>query len=235
MTSDKKGILYGVGVGPGDPELLTLKAWRLINENKYIAYPGKCKEDTLAYRIIESVAERIEEKEFLSCYVEMTKEKEKLNENYWLIAEKIEEVLDKGENVVFLTLGDPTIYATYMYVHQLVEKSGYKTEIVNGVPSFCAAAARIGISLAERSEQLHIVPASYQIEDALLLPGNKILMKSASRLGEVKKLLIERSDEVYMVENCGMENERIFYSAEEIDERAGYLSLIVVKEKQEEE
>lgn len=83
------------------------------------------------------------------------------------------EILDQGKNVVFLTLGDPTVYSTYMYVHQRLEAKGYPVAIVSGITSFCAVAARMNMSLVERSEPLHVIPASYQIEEALKLPGHQ--------------------------------------------------------------
>lgn len=184
MAEKKTGVLYGVGVGPGDPELMTLKACRIINENKYIAYPGKTKEETLCYKIAEQVIKEPEKKIYISCCVQMTKDREILDKNYDLAAAGIIEILEKGENVVFLTLGDPTVYATYIYVHDRVKKAGCHAEIVSGVPSFCAAAARLDISLAQRGKMLHVIPSSYDIEEALSLAGTKILMKSASRLKE---------------------------------------------------
>ncbi len=229
----KRGILYGVGVGPGDAELLTLKASRLINENRYIAYPGKDPKETLCCRIVKPVMEHPEEKIYVSCHVPMTKDKKVLAESYDQAASRIGEILDTGENVVFLTLGDPTVYATYMYVHERVKGAGYEARIVNGVPSFCAAAARLGISLAERSQLLHVIPSSYDLGKVLSMPGTKVLMKSASKLKDVKEKLVEAGVQAYMVENCCMENERVFMSAEEIDENAGYLSLIIVKDEAE--
>lgn len=226
-----KGTLYGVGVGPGEPELLTLKAVRRIREADVLAIPGEKKEETVAYRIAEPVVEHLREKECLELPMPMTKDREKLEANYTQAAARIMSCLDEGKDVAFLTLGDPTVYATYMYVHQKVQAAGYPTEIVSGITSFCAAAARLGVSLSERSEMLHIIPSSYQIDEALKLPGNKVLMKAASRMKEVREQLIALDCPVQMVENCGMENEKIYRSAKEIDENAGYYSLIIVKEK----
>lgn len=226
-----KGKLYGVGVGPGDPELVTLKACRLINEHKYIAYPGKVQEDTMAYNIVKDLIEKPEEKEYISCYVQMTKDRAILDSNYDKAAAAIMEVLDKGEDVVYITIGDPTVYATYYYVHERVRDAGYETELVSGVPSFCAVAATVDTSLGERAEMIHVVPSSYEIDEALALPGNKILMKSASKMKDVKEKLMALDADVYMVENCCLENQRVFMSAEEIDENAGYMSVILVKEK----
>ena len=227
----KKGKLYGVGVGPGDPDMITLRAHRLINENTYLAIPGEVKEDTRSYQIVEPVIDDPKSKKIISCYVKMTKDSAILQENYARSAQKIIDVLECGDNVVYLTLGDPTVYATYMYVHQLVADAGYETEIVCGIPSFCAAAGRLGISLCERSEQLHVIPSSYDIDKALTLPGTKVLMKAASKMQDVKSKLISMDCEAYMVENCCMDNERVYRLAEEFDGNAGYLSVIIVKDK----
>ena len=128
-----------------------------------------------------------------------------------------------------MTLGDPTVYSTYIYIQRIVKKCGYDAEIINGVPSFCAVAAKLGDSLADRSEQLHIIPSSYDIEEALELPGNKILMKAASKLADVKRILQELNMEAQMIENCGMEDERIYHSVEEMPEKAAYYTTLVVK------
>lgn len=225
-----KGTLYSVGVGPGDPELMTLKALRLIRENDVIGVPGKLKEETVVYNIVKAVVEDIDTKTFIECHVQMTKDKEILKRNYDAAAKKITDVLETGKNVIFLNLGDPTIYGTAMYIHQRVGAQGFETCIVSGIPSFCAASARLNISLSERSEMMHVIPSSYPIDEALKLPGTKVLMKAAGKMSEVRQKLMALDADVSMVENCGMENERVFHSAEEIDEDAGYYSLIIVKE-----
>ena len=136
--------------------------------------------------------------------------------------------------MAFLTLGDATIYSTYLYVHERIRKMGFEAEIVNGVPSFCAAAARLGEPLVNGAEELHVIPASYQIEEALALPGVKVLMKAGRQMGSVKELLVKRGLEARMVENCGMAGERVFGSLEEIPEQAGYYSLILAADRAEE-
>lgn len=226
------GILYGVGVGPGDPELITLKASRLINETTYLAIPGELKENVYSYRIAEQIMDNPESKIIIGCPVQMTKDTNITEDNYRIASERIAEVLRQGENVVFLTIGDPTVYSTYMYIHRMVEEKGFKAEIINGIPSFCAAAARMGTSLCDRSEQLHIIPLSYDIENSLSEPGVKVLMKASKNLPEVKNKLKERDCSVFMVENCGMENEKIYKNLDEIDDNAGYLSVMVVRDKQ---
>ena len=91
-------------------------------------------------------------------------------------------------------------------------------------------AAKLGDSLADRSEQLHIIPSNYDIEEALTLPGNKILMKAASKLSDVKKVLKEQGQEAWMIENCGMEEEKIYHGVEEMPEKATYYTTLLVKE-----
>ena len=88
------------------------------------------------------------------------------------------------------------------------------------------------IPLVENRQELHVLPASYDIEESLNLPGTKVLMKAGRKMGEVKRLLTEKGMDAVMVENCGMKNEKIYSGAQEIPEQAGYYSLLVVKEKQ---
>ena len=216
----KDGILYGVGVGPGDPELLTCKAVRIIRQADVIALPAETKENCVAYRIARGAVKEIDEKEFLFIPMPMTKDRAVLKESHDNGARAVEACLREGKQVAFLTLGDVTVYSTYLYIHRRVAADGFSAEIVNGIPSFCAAAARLGIGLAETKEELHIIPATYGAEEALKLPGTKVLMKAGKKLGKVKGLLKENGGEVYR-------------SADEIDENAGYYSLLIVKERRD--
>ena len=226
----KNGKLYGIGVGPGDPELMTLKAVRMIKEADVVALPAKTKEECVAYRIAKGAVDELDQKEFLFISMPMTKDRAVLEKSHDEGALQVISLLKEGKNVAFLTLGDVAVYSTYLYIHRRVEAAGYETELVSGIPSFCAAAARLGIGLVETKEALHVIPATYGVEEALSLSGTKILMKSGKKMSRVKKALLEKGCEAYMVENCGMENEKVYRSAEEIDENAGYYSLLIVKE-----
>lgn len=225
-----KGTLYGVGVGPGDPELMTLKAVRLIRENMIIAVPGADPKETVAYKIAVQAVPELAEKELLPIYMPMTHDPKELEKNHAKGAQTLEEVLDKGKNIVFLTLGDPCVYSTFSYLQKRVEKDGYHTELVSGITSFCAAAARLNIPLSEWNEQLHVVPAVHRLDSTLNESGNYILMKSGKKMNQVKEILAQSGRDVLMVENCGMENEHIYRSVEEIPDDAGYYSLIIAKE-----
>lgn len=225
-----RGKLYGVGVGPGDPELLTLKALRVMEESEVIAVPGDMPESSMAYRIAKQGCKSLVEKETVAISMPMTKVEEALRESHEKGADIIAGFLDQGKQVAFLTLGDPSVYSTYLYLKKILENRGYNTEMVSGIPSFCEAAAALNISLTEKAESLHIIPASYSIEEALKLSGTKVLMKSGKKLGKVREQLLAEGVDAMMVENCGMEGERHYLSAEEMPEQGSYYSLIVVKE-----
>lgn len=225
------GKLYGIGVGPGDPELITIKALRLTKEADVIAFPGEVPKETVAYKIMKGAYPEIDEKRFVSVFMPMTKDKEQLEYYHAQGTEILKKELDAGRKVVFLTLGDPTVYSTYIYVHKRIADLGYDTEIVCGIPSFCAVSARFNEGLVEKAEPLHVIPASYQIEEALKLPGTRVLMKAGSKMKAVKEMMRSLGEEGMMIENCGMPDEKIYRCVDEIPDNAGYYSLIIVKDK----
>lgn len=224
------GILYGVGVGPGDPELLTLKAVRIIKESDIIMVPGENPIESVAYQIAIGAVD-LSNKEIVAVSMPMTKNHEQLEKSHQEAAQRVMEYLKQGKQVAFLTLGDPTVYSTYIYVHKRILAAGGKAVIVNGITSFCAAAALVNDSLVEKAEPLHVIPASYGIEDALKLPGTKVLMKAGKKIAAVKQIIKEQNMHAVMIENCGMENEKVYEGTDNINENAGYYSLIIVKEK----
>lgn len=224
------GILYGAGVGPGDPELMTLKAVRLIRENEVIALPGETAEETVAYRIAVQAVPELARKTLVPVAMPMTHDTAEMEQNHERAADTIEAYLKQGQNVVFLTLGDPTIYSTYLYVQKRIIARGYRAELISGITSFCAAAARTNTPLAEWSEQLHILPAVHRLDSRLEQPGNYVLMKSGKKMSQVKEILSKSGRDIVMVENCGMENEHIYRGVDDIPDDAGYYSLIIAKE-----
>lgn len=148
------GVLYGIGVGPGDPELMTLKAINTIKACDIIAIPVVSKDECYVYGI---------------------------------------------------------------------------------VPSFCAAAARLGISLGEMMDEIHIIPASYDVRDTVGYGGTCVYMKSGKKLAELIEVLrtgdaIRKNKmTVYGVTNCGMESERVYRGLDELTEAKGYLTIVIVK------
>lgn len=225
-----KGILFGVGVGPGDPELITMKAVRILREADIIAVPATDAGNKTALEIVSSV---VADKPLLECQMPMLRDKRALAENYDHVSNKLIKLLDQGKTIAFITLGDPSIYSTYIYLHRRVLARGYAAQLIPGVPSFCAVAARLNTSLCKGSEILHIVPSSHKsTEEGLCLPGNKVLMKAGKAIYDVRDYL-ERNgnlENAVMVECCGMQNERVYRSLKELDDSVSYFSVIVVKD-----
>ena len=224
-----RGKLWGVGVGPGDPELLTLKAARVLEQADVILAPDTGKTDKTALNIVSG---HLNGKKPILISTPMTRDKEALERAYQTAAEKIAGYLEEGKQVAFITLGDATVYSTYMYIHEKVRAMGYDVEVVPGVPSFCAAAARLNISLCQGSEPLLVIPASHDPEKLLDVPANKVFMKAGSAILDLKKTLEERNmlGNAAMVENCTMENERVYPDFRKLDKTTGYFSLVIVKE-----
>ena len=226
-----KGIAYGVGVGPGDPEYMTLKAIRLIKENDVIAVPGKVAEEAVAYKIAAAVVPEIKDKELLPIYMPMIKDRELIDQEHKRAAKLVESYLDQGKNVVYITLGDSTIYCTFSYIQHYLEADGYTVELVSGIPSFCAAAAALNTPLTEWDEPLHVLPGIHDLDNSMDLKGNYVIMKSASKMAQVKDMIRRSGRSAVMAENCSMANEKLYHSVDEIPDDAGYFSLIIAKEK----
>lgn len=227
------GKLYGIGVGPGDPELMTLKAVRLIEECDIVAVPKSGDGEGVAQQIARRAVKDFEKKQILEVSMPMTRDAAVLKKSHCLAAEQVESYLKEEKSVAFLTLGDPSIYSTYIYVHKKVQQHGFEVEMVPGVPSFCAVAAKLNISLSEGAQPLHIIPASYQgVEEGLEWNGPKVLMKTGRSMKKVKEILKEKNslDHAQMVQKCGMEGEEIYHSMRDVDENSSYFSVIVVKD-----
>ena len=225
-----RGKLYCLGVGPGDPELMTVKAVRIIAEADVIAYPHSDKEgvEAVALGIACAACKSIEGKEKIQVQVPMTRDRVALEESLQEAAEKIKNALKEGKSVAYVTLGDPMIYSTYSSLGTILNKWGYVTEYVPGVTSFCAAAARLGIPLAKGKERLSIIPAQGEIP-ALRENENLVLMMAGSKLKELKSCAALSGLKVAAVSNCGMEGEATYYGADAIPDEAGYFMTVIAK------
>ncbi len=228
------GKLYGVGIGPGDPELITVKAKRILAEADVVAVPKTAAEKaSLAQTIAEGTIEK--GKELLELLFPMSFDAKVLERSWDEAIGQIREKLEQGKTVSFITLGDPTVYSTYMYIHKQLQQEGYDTEIVPGITSFCAAAARAGISLGENRETIAIVPSAYEcdnLENILKSFDNIVLMKLSKSLPKLKELLKSEglSESAVLVSKCGLEDEEITYDLNlPDDEKISYFSTMLVK------
>lgn len=226
------GKLYGVGVGPGDPKLLTLKAIEVIQNADYVAYPTSGKNaSNVAYEIVK---EYIKDKETLEYLMPMSRDKAYVQECHDACAEDVRKHLSEGKNIAFITLGDPAIYSTYIYIHKKIKEQGFETQLIPGITSFCAVAASLDDSLCEGGQPLIIVPASYDaLDETIDYEGNKVYMKSGKSIIALREKLREKKmlAQAKMVVKASMADEEIFESLDDIDEKTSYFSIVVVKEE----
>lgn len=230
----KAGILYGVGVGPGDPELMTIKAVKTIERCDVIGIPARDRTSCTAYQIALQAVPSMADKPVIEAAVPMTTDAARLEAAYGEGSQRIAEQLLQGYSVAFLNLGDPVIYGSYMEIHRRIAAAGLEARVINGVPSFCAVAAALGVPLGDGKEMIHILPGCYGTGDMASLRGTKVLMKSGHRVGAVREALcameMAGQGKAYAVSNCGMKDEQICRDIKALPEDAGYFTTIVVKE-----
>ncbi|MCQ6274248.1 precorrin-2 C(20)-methyltransferase [Bacillus sp. V3B] len=230
------GTLYGLGVGPGDPELITVKAFRILKESEVIAYPGKRKgSKSYAHQIIEVYVEP-QEKEMLSLVFPMTKDKAILAREWSNATEAIWERLKDGKDVAFVTEGDPLLYSTFIHLMNLMKERHPEVPIVSipGISSINGAASRLGIPLADGDEKIAIVPARDDYEEmkkviiendcVIFIKVAKVMNMMLEVLGELD--LLNRANVVTKVTS----KEEIVWNIEELKNAdVEYLTLMVVR------
>ena len=226
----KHGTLHGVGVGPGDPELMTVKAWRLISTASVIAYLAANGKDSTARDIAKPFFpdEAIE----LAIDMPMRTEREPALEAYDKGAAAIAVHLKAGRDVVMLCEGDPFFYGSFMYVFARLAKD-FTTVVVPGVTSITAAAAAIGRPLAARNEVLKVLPATLEedrLREELLTAESAAIIKVGRHFAKVRNILsaLDLVTNSVVIEKATREDERI-RKVEEVDgDTLPYFSTILV-------
>jgi precorrin-2/cobalt-factor-2 C20-methyltransferase len=250
------GKLYVIGVGPGDPELLTLKAVRILKEVSCICVPkGREEGSSLALSIIQK-AINLERKEVIEAHFPMRKTRTRnlcppthpspsrgegkggseLNAKWNETVKNILSRLNKGLNVAFITLGDPAIYSTFFYLYdRLLELNPeLNIEIIPGVSSINTVAAKACISLALADEKIAILPANYieSLKDTIQNFDTVVLMKVHKAFKDIIKLLdkMELTNNAIYISRAGMEGEKIFNNISTVkDENLDYFSIMIIK------
>jgi precorrin-2/cobalt-factor-2 C20-methyltransferase len=235
-------MLYVIGVGPGDPELLTLKAARILREAQCICVPkGREEGSSLALSIVQK-ALSLDGKELIEAHFPMRKTKApeagnepaaKWNET----AERVLNTLNKGTDVAFITIGDPTIYSTFFYLYdRLIEAlPALRIDIVPGISSINASSARAGISLGLADEKIAILPATYSadaLKETIAGFDTIVLMKVHKVFDKVLSVLDELglTDHSVYVSRAGMSDELIVRDISTLKgENLNYFSTVVIK------
>lgn len=233
----KKGTLYGIGVGPGDPGLITVKGREVIGACRHVFAPkARIKSESLALQIAGRYAgagAQIHEVVF-----PMVEDEAVLARHWNECAAGIVALLEAGEDVCFLTLGDTLLYSTHIYLVRAVKALSPEAGIVTipGVNAFSAAAALTGFPLGEGKRPLLVIPVSDDLEivrEAIDGERTVVLMKVGKRLPEIVALLEERglAQRSVFVARVGLEGERVETDLTKLrdgGELLGYLSVILV-------
>ena len=228
------GIFYGIGVGPGDPELLTMKAIHAIEKADVLIAPKTEKKDgSVALSIARPYLK--ENIEIVYQVFPMVANFADSTEAWEANKAEILALLQQGKNVAFLTLGDPMFYSTYIYVYRLLEHTGVRIETIPGVPAFCAIGSKLGYPIVEGNDILSIIPATADKKKiAKILPytDNVVMMKVYKNFTEMAELLSENhmAKQAVMVSRCGLpDEERIDDIAARKGEPVNYLSTILAR------
>jgi precorrin-2/cobalt-factor-2 C20-methyltransferase len=227
------GTLYGVGVGPGDPELMTVKAWRLISMAKVIAYLAANGNESTARNIAAPFIDP--DTTEIAINMPMRIEREPARLAYDEGAKKIATHLSKGEDVVMLCEGDPFFYGSFMYMYERLAAS-FTTIVVPGVTSITAAAAAIGQPLCERDEVLKVLPATMtedNLSRELSTTTAAAIIKVGRHIGKVKRVLaaLEKTENATVVVNATHENQIIENVADSSEVSLPYFTTIIVRHK----
>lgn len=225
---ERQGVFYAVSVGPGDPELMTRQACRVLEACGVIAAPRMKSGRMLALDIAGGAVD-MQGKTILPLDFTMAHDAAVREESYRTAAAAIEAALAAGRDVAMVNLGDVSVYATAYYILEHVRSDGFEVVMCPGVTSFCAVAARLGRSLTRMEEPLHILPGSMDMDSALTLEGTKVLMKSGRAIHETVDALERHglAARAGMVADCGLETEQVYTDLRQLPEEISYFATIV--------
>jgi precorrin-2/cobalt-factor-2 C20-methyltransferase len=232
------GTLYSIGIGPGDPELLTVKATKILSRTRQVFVPkARTARESIALAIAGTYIP--EGAGIHDLIFPMTSSRSELTEKWKENAAAIAAVLETGEDASFITLGDPCLYSTGIYLIRELRKllPEVRIVIVPGITSFSAASALTGFPVGERKQPITIIPVDHnldQIRCALQQPGTVVLMKIGERLNAVLDILDEcsRMEDSVFISRAGLDNERIVTDLRVLKNappETGYLSIILVR------
>ncbi|KYF50935.1 precorrin-2 C(20)-methyltransferase [Sorangium cellulosum] len=231
------GKLYGVGVGPGAPDLLTLRAVRVLEGADVLALPRSSDFGaSMAYRILEPVVGKQRDKERLLLTFPMSKDPDRVRPYVDAAVDKIGDRLSRGLSVAFATEGDPSLFSTFVYVRReaLRRYPGLEVEVVPGVTSVTAVPAVSGLSLADGQERIAILPATYGVDDltdVLRRFDTVVLMKIGAEMPKVTEALTRAGllDRAVFVSKATMPEQRIVRDLRAAQgERGDCFAMVVV-------
>jgi precorrin-2/cobalt-factor-2 C20-methyltransferase len=237
LNEKQTGVLYGLGVGPGDPELITVKAYRVMKETPVIAYPKKRSgSKSYALEIVETYIDPLQ-KEMLGLVFPMTRDQAELDRQWNKTVDRVWEHLAQGRDVAFVTEGDPMYYSTFIHMMRLVQERHPEVEVrtVPGISSINGAASRLNLPLADGDEQIGIIPATSDMaamRKALIDHDCVVFLKVAKVMDEMIALLREMNllDKAAVLTKVTSDEETVWTRIEELEgSDLGYLTLMIVR------
>jgi len=228
------GTFIGVGVGPGDPELITLKALRAIRKADVISYIANDKGESQAKYIAREALDEVDDgQQEIPVCMPMCNDRNIANEVYDKAASEIREQLEQGRDVVFICEGDPLFFGSFTYLLERLEDD-CPCQVIPGISSINSASAALRHPLTMLKESLVVVSGRHsdeQLHDALLRHDSVVIMKAGRARPRILALLKEtnRWDDARYLENIGRRDEIIFEDMDVLDDEAGpYFSLFIV-------
>lgn len=211
--------LIGIGVGPGDPDLLTVKAVKAIQNADIIMCPAsKVDRPSIALSVVDPLIDKSKNQEIVKLIFPMTKDKEILEQTWKRNAKIMAEKVLSGKNVVYLTVGDPYLYSTWIYMHKDLEENypDIKISVIPGIVSMFTFASKVGISIAEGAEKVAIIPSCYDLSSVKEIAKNSetmVFLKDGRYFDQVINVLKESGfpdDSIFAIgQDLGTENEII--------------------------
>ncbi len=211
--------LIGIGVGPGDPDLLTVKAVKAIQNADIIMCPAS-KQDrpSIALSVVESLIDKSKNQQIIKLIFPMTKDRDVLEATWKKNAKIMAETVLSGKNVVYLTVGDPYLYSTWIYMHKDLTENypDMQISVIPGIVSMFTFASKIGVSIAEGAEKVAIIPSCYDLSSVKQIAKNSetlVFLKDGRYFDQVVDLLKESGfadDSIFAIgQDLGTENEII--------------------------
>lgn len=231
--------IYAVGVGPGDPELITRKAERILRQANVICTPtGQADAASYALSIVSGIVNPLKQ-EIITQIFPMSKD-EALLEDFWQkAADEVLAKVDAGLDVAFITIGDPLLYSTFLYLYRIfrAERPDITIEIIPGISSVNAAAAAAGIPLGMAGERIAILPATYADDELrqTLRDFDTIVLMKVSRVfdrvyGMLQELGLEKSGA--FIRRVGSEQEEVVTDLASLaGSKLDYLSMLIIRKQ----
>ncbi|OUR78611.1 precorrin-2 C(20)-methyltransferase [Alphaproteobacteria bacterium 46_93_T64] len=227
------GTLYGLGIGPGDPDLITLKALKILQRSPVVAYPTLEDGDSLARAIVAPHLSGDQQE--ISIRIPMAVERKPAQDAYDIAAEELSACLASGKDIAVLCEGDPFFYGSFMYLFgRMAEK--FPVEVVPGVSSLTACATALQTPLSARNDVLTVLPAPLDSETlrARIEAADSIAIMKVGRHFERVRLLIKQMgliDKAHYIERASMENQKIMPLEEVPADAAPYFSMILIHKR----